>query len=1219
LSRLTLSFLGCFHVCLDDRPVTDFKSDKVRALLAYLAVEADRPHRREALAGLLWPDRTDRDALSNLRYALASLRRTIDDHTAIPPFLLITPHTIQFNRASDFWLDVAEFERQIAGAAQRSSAIDLSPSAVGQLQSAISLYRGGFLAGFSVGDAAPFEEWALLRREQIGQQVMSALGDLSAYHEERGEYKAAQAYARQQVAQEPWNEEVHRALMRTLALDGQRSAALHQYRACRDLLRDELGVEPAEETVELYAAIRAGMLVDKETREQGNKETGKQADLDICQRTPSSLVYLSTHLLVSPTPPFVAREGQLAQLDASLQRALVGVGGVVFVAGEAGSGKTALLGEFARRTMKAHADLVVAGGNCNATAGIGDPYLPFREILQLLSGDIEAKRAGATLTPDHARRLWAVLPDTVSALMEAGPDLVDTFVPRASLILRAEAFAGGVARGAWQDRLSRLRQPPGGDARNQPSALQQTNLSEQVIRVLQLLARHHPLLLILDDLQWADAGSVSLLFHLGRRLAGSRILVVAAYRPDAIAPGPEDTRHPLAAVVNELQRVSGDRPIDLDQCEGRQFVEALLNVEPNRLSAGFRAQLVRHTEGHPLFTVELLRGLKEGGDLVRDAEGRWVEGPALHWDKLPARVEAVIAERIGRLPDRCRALLAAASVEGEEFTAEIIARVLGVEKSAILQCLSGDLGDRLRLVTAVSLQGLGARKLSRYRFRHHLFQQYLYDHLDAVRRAHLHEAVGSALVALGGETPGDLEALAPRLAWHFEAAGLAERAAYHYLQAGRRAARLAAHEDAITHLTHGLALLDGLPDSPERLQLKLDLCLAVISPYAFARSYLAPERTRALERAYELSQHPMLAGSPQRGFALASMAFFATWTAEPDRARQFGEQFLRMAERNPDPQQLQLAHLLLGVAWLWRGDFVPAHEHLKRALADYDFRCPHPMDLLFGIHVGVINLGWESFVLWQLGYPDQALQYLDRTLAAAQESDHRETQAFARTLAAMTSFVMAGDADAGRSQIEALWSLHVEKPALGAWVNSLAGWNTSGDGQSENSLEQARQAIATSGVMGSGFGRAAQLALLALGYAQAGQAEKGLGALDEALAWIETSGVRGFEAEVHRLKGELLLLRQSSQEEAAWSTTKATAEACFRHAIAVARRQEARWWELRATVSLCRLLKERHASLDTDPAEARQKLAEIYGWFTEGFDTVDLREARALLEEPGAM
>ena len=266
MPRLTLSFLGCFHVCLDDRPVTDFKSNKVRALLAYLAVEADRPHRREALAGLLWPDWPDRDALSNLRYALASLRRALGDHTAEPPFLLITPHTIQFNPASDHWLDVAELERQIA-----DSRCGVAASA--RQDSAQSLYRGSFLAGFSIGGAAPFEEWALLRREQISLQMMSLLGSLAAYHEARGDYPAAQACARQQVALEPWSEEAHRTLMRVLTLDGQRSAALHQYYTCRDLLRDELGVEPTEETVALYEAIRAVFVGAQE-----NHAARKQSD-----------------------------------------------------------------------------------------------------------------------------------------------------------------------------------------------------------------------------------------------------------------------------------------------------------------------------------------------------------------------------------------------------------------------------------------------------------------------------------------------------------------------------------------------------------------------------------------------------------------------------------------------------------------------------------------------------------------------------------------------------------------------------------------------------------------------------------------------------------------------------------------------------------------------------------------------------------------------------
>ena len=1050
MARLTLSFLGCFQVCLDDRPVTDFKSDKVRALLAYLVIEADRPHRREALAGLLWPDRTDRDALSNLRYALASLRRTLGDHAATPAFLLITPQTIQFNPASDHWLDVAELGRQIADSRRPMWQIANGAGPV----SAQSLYRGSFLAGFSVGDAAPFEEWALLRREQISLQVMSLLGNLAAYHEALGDYRAAQACAHQQIALEPWSEKAHRTLMRVLTLDGQRSAALHQYHTCRDLLRDELDVEPTEETVALFEAIRGGMVVDREVSRQGNKETRKQGDV-------GRPVYLSTRLLVSSAPPFVAREEQLAQLEATLRRTLAGAGGVAFVAGEAGSGKTALLGEFARQAMAAHAELVVATGYCNAVAGIGavtgigDSYLPFREILQLLSGDIEAKRASAALTPEHARRLWAILPDIIAALLEAGPDLLDTFVPRASLVLRAEAFAGQAVRGAWRDQLSWLRHPPGGEPSNRQFALQQADLFGQVTRVLQLLARSHPLLLILDDLQWADAGSASLLFHLGRRLAGSRILVVAAYRPDAIAlPPPEGARHPLEAVVNEIQRVSGDRPIDLDRCEGRQFVEALLEAEPNRLSAAFRAQLVRHTEGHPLFTVELLRDLQEGGDLVRDAEGCWVEGPALHWETLPARVEAVIAERIGRLPDRCRALLAAASVEGEEFTAEIIARVVGVDESSIRQCLDADLGDHHRLVAAVSLRRLGTRKLSRYRFRHHFFQRYLYDHLDIVRRVDLHEAVGSALEALCGEAPDDLDALAPRLAWHFEMAGLLDRAATYYLQAGRRAARLAAHEDAIGHLNRGLALLEGLPDSHERTRLKLDLQLATTSPLVLARGFWAPERAQAVEKAYALAEQPALKDSAERRAALAVVANFALWSAEPDRCLQVSEQLFDLAERSGDAQQLLAAHFLVGSAWWVRGELILAHSHLEKTLALYDHRLQPAIDALLGVSVWITSLTRRACVLWLLGYPDQAARCQEEALRAAQESGHAPTLALARGTAGMALSLFGRDAAAARQQVNALRGLNQVALVFGPLADSLTGRSATEESRNESSLQQ---------------------------------------------------------------------------------------------------------------------------------------------------------------------
>lgn len=624
MARLSLFLLGPFQATLDEQPITSFESVKVRALLAYLAVEADRPHRREQLAGLLWPEQPDRAALGNLRYALANLRQALGDtsaalsasHTATPPFLLVTRDTIQFNPASDHWLDVADFGLRIS---------ELQ-SAIRNLQSAIELYRGRFLDGFSV-DSAAFEEWALLWRERIDRQVLAALQRLAALHEQRGEYEPAQAYARRQLELEPWREEAHQQLMRLLAFDGQRSAALAQYQACRRLLAEELGVAPARETTELYERIRDGLL---------RRGTGEQRSGGAISPAP-----------LPPSPPalFVGRERELAKLDGLLAHARAGQGRVAFVTGEAGSGKTALVDEFVRRAMATHGDLVAAAGRGNAQAGLGDPYLPFLEVMQMLTGDVEAERASGAITPEHARRLWSVLPAVAQALVEEGPDLFDLFVPALALLRRVEAFAlGGATPGApWQAQLRELAKrtalrpfnsvpgPPAPDAAAGPGLVPQTNLFEQVTHVLRALVRQRPLLLVLDDLQWADAGSLSLLFHLGRRLAGSRILVIGAYRPGDLARGGEGDRHPLESVVHEFQRDWGDIQVDLDQAEGRPFVDAFLDTEPNRLGESFRETLYRRTGGQPLFTVELLGGLQERGDLVRDEAGRWVEGPTLDW------------------------------------------------------------------------------------------------------------------------------------------------------------------------------------------------------------------------------------------------------------------------------------------------------------------------------------------------------------------------------------------------------------------------------------------------------------------------------------------------------------------------------------------------------------------------------------------------------------
>jgi predicted ATPase len=450
----------------------------------------------------------------------------------------------------------------------------------------------------------------------------------------------------------------------------------------------------------------------------------------------------------------VARERELAWLDNRLARALEGQHGVAFVEGEAGQGKTALLRAVARLAQAAHPDLVVAWGSGNAYTGVGDPYLPFREILESLTGYVNSETLSGSTQQENARHLRDTLPAAAEALVSVGPDLLDTFVPSQGLLRRASAFAGSDA--AWkqplQELVSRKAARPG-DPRQQ-------DLFEQYARVVREVARSAPLLLLLDDLQWCDSGSADLLLHLGRRLKGSRVLLIGAYRPADVALGRSGQRHPLERVVAELMRQGGEIRLDLHRAEGRPLVDALLDAEPNQLDERFRAALFAQTGGQPLFTIELLRDLEERGELVRGDDGRWRATGELRWTHLPARVEGVIGERVGRLEPQLRELLQLASVEGEEFSAEVLARALGLDEHVVVRQLSRELDQSHRLVRALGVRRDDELRLSRYRFQHSLIQRFLYHSLDPVERVYLHEAVGRAQEELSAARP--VERVAPR-------------------------------------------------------------------------------------------------------------------------------------------------------------------------------------------------------------------------------------------------------------------------------------------------------------------------------------------------------------------------------------------------------------------------------------------------------------------------
>ena len=450
-------------------------------------------------------------------------------------------------------------------------------------------------------------------------------------------------------------------------------------------------------------------------------------------------------LAVPPGGVFVAREREMERLEAALARAIGGAGGVAWVAGEPGIGKTALLREFVRRITTPGANVSdapgprlsvasapsvrdsrsvrVGWGECDALAGEGSAYLPFREIWRGL-GDVLAGGAAGFDAPRGASSAESV----------------------------AEWFTAEVRRAASIT----------------------------------------PLVLVIDDLQWADAPSLGLLFHLARRISDAPVLLVAAYRDAEVAAGEGRS---TSALIAEWMRLHGDAGIaleGLDAPDALRLAAEVLESSPEELAPGLRDRLLRHTGGHPLFTVEAVRELRDRGGIVRGDDGAWREGAAAAWAALPARVEGVIAERIRRLPPEPRRLMEIASVEGQVFTAEVVAEVAGMDAREVVRRL-GELDRAHRLVALHGVRQLPGGRASRYRFRHALFQAHVYGLLDAAERRYLHGDVGRALERLHGHRWAEAS---PRLARHFAEAEDDERAARHLHAAGTRAALAAAHQEA---------------------------------------------------------------------------------------------------------------------------------------------------------------------------------------------------------------------------------------------------------------------------------------------------------------------------------------------------------------------------------------------------------------------------------------
>jgi predicted ATPase/DNA-binding winged helix-turn-helix (wHTH) protein len=917
----------------------------------------------------------------------------------------------------------------------------------------------------------------------------------------------------------------------------------------------------------------------------------------------------------------VGRDSELAQLHKWLEKAWNGERQIVFVTGEPGIGKTTLVDAFLRRLglgsqgealeltqsseeqQKAKEDLSpapptqyptpwIARGQCVEHYGVGEAYLPILEALRRLCHTA----AGEQILPllrRYAPTWLAQLPALVTeAELEA--------VQRRTL-------------GSTQERMIR-----------------------EMADLLEALTAKRPLALWLEDLQWSDHSTLTLLLYLAQRRGPAQLLVVGTYRPaDVIVGG-----HPLKAIKQELQGHGqcAELPLRfLTVTEVSQYLAGRFGAGMvDELTRQSMARLVHQSsDGNPLFMVALVDYLVAQG-VIRGAAGRWQVETHLGevTTSVPDNVRQLIEKQLERLSKEEQCVLETASVAGVEFTTAAVAAGLAEQREPIEEWCER-LTRRGSFLAARGTELLPDGTITgRYSFLHALYQKVLYERLAAARRIRLHRRIGERGEAAYGDRAGETAA---ELAMHFEQ-GRDYRRAVHYLeQAAQTALQRSANHEAIGLLTKALALLKTLPDAPERDQQELLLQVTLGVPLLITKGYSAPEVKSAYDRARDLCRH---AGeSPQLFLVLVGLTRFYITQAEFRVASDLAEESLRLAQQAPDLKLLPGAYMMLGANYFFQGEFVLAHTYAEQSLALYDPQQHQALMFLHGDNPRVLCSCWAALTLWYLGYPDQALERIYQALHIAQEFSHSFSVTF---VLFWTAFVhrWRGEVLRAQEQLTVLLPLAHEHgiPHNAALGTGLRGWVLAEQGQVAEGVAQIQQGLAGLQAMGQELGRPYFLGLLAEAYSKAGRVEEGMKALTEALEMVHNAGEQLHLAELYRLQGELLLNAECGMindefkrasfsassgvgnaqrkesiapaETAGFAHLAEEAEARFLKAIETARRQQAKSLELRTVMSLAKLWRRQGKQ-----KEAHHLLSEIYNWFTEGFGTKDLQEAKTLLED----
>jgi class 3 adenylate cyclase/tetratricopeptide (TPR) repeat protein len=688
---------------------------------------------------------------------------------------------------------------------------------------------------------------------------------------------------------------------------------------------------------------------------------------------------------------------------------------------------------------------------------------------------------------------------------------------------------------------------------------------EAIKRILVRESLNQPLILIFEDLHWIDEESQAFLNLLADSIAIAKILLLVNYRPEY--------HHQWGSKTCYSQL----RLDPLGNRSAEEMLSALLGDSAQL--AALKKLITEKTEGNPFFMEEMVQVLLDEGALKRDGAAVRLT-KRLSELKIPPTVQAILAARIDRLPPDEKDLLQTLAVTGKDFSLSLVREVIKQPDDEINRML-----NNLQLAEFIYEQPTAGDL--EYTFKHALTQEVAYTSILAERRRALHLRIGVALETLYSQR---LDDRVEQLAYHFTRGGNAQKALEYLERAGRRAEERSANTEAVSHFSAALELLRAMPPSPQRAERELSLLLALGPSINVTRGWDSPEVEGVYRRARELCQE---AGeTPQLLPALFGLAGYYIIRGEYNSAREFTAQNLNLARRTEDPDVLLEAHHYLAAMQTYAGELTLARESQDEVITHYDRKTHHPLVHLYaGDDPAACCLGHKAWTLWLMGYPEQALQTAQAALHLAQELSHPFSLAQATWHNAWLHGVRGERAHA-IAQAQAAIALSEDQGfSLFARSARFTESALAADRATTDGVQKIRRSLVQGALLSVCLGALAEACLEGFHFHEAGVA------LAEAFPIVD-KGERIWEAELFRLRGKLK------------SADPMAAEADFHRALKVARSQNARSLELRATTSLARTLKS------TDRRdEARTMLAEIYNWFTEGFDTHDLKEAKSLLDD----